>query len=126
MVFSEAQLRSWVRDRGTRFVPPQNKYYDFDPSFIKGVSAERQQLTDEDVRRALPMLGAAVDIDLGDCALLTDAIIAEIGRGCPNLTTLSLQYASPRAAAASRARRFRLSRARAFDPFLSLSSGAAA
>ena len=162
MGFTEEQLRAWVLDGGTRFVPPQNTYHE-EYGYIEEVSAERKQLTDEDVRRALSMLGAAVEIDLAGAELLTDAIISEIGsrfssletlnlayvelaarahalslparsahvprscsgslkygqeskltdvseigRGCPNLTTLNLRYASPRAAPASRARRFRL------------------
>ena len=56
------------------------------------MSAEREQLTDEDLRRALPMLGAAVDIDLAGCALLTDAIITEIGSRFSSLETLNLAY----------------------------------
>ena len=88
-MFTEEELRPWVLDGGTRFVPPQE--YDEDGD-IEDVSAERKQLTDEDVRRALPMLGAAVDIDLAGCAPLTDAIITEIGSRCPSLETLNLAY----------------------------------
>ena len=90
MVFSEVDLRAWVLDGGTRFVPPQNKYYR--SGNIEEVSAERQQLTDEDVRRALPMLGAAVEIDLAGAELLTDAIITEIGSRFSSLETLNLAY----------------------------------
>ena len=89
MGFTDEELRAWVLDGGTRFVPPQNKYNE-EYSYIKEVSAERKQLTDEDVRRALLMLGAAVDIDLAGGKLLTDAVISEIGRGCPGLTSLNL------------------------------------
>ena len=104
MGFTDEELRAWVLDGGTRFVPPQNKYNE-EYSYIKEVSAERKQLTDEDVRRALPMLGAAVDIDLEGCAPLTDAIITEIGNRCPSLKTLDVRCASaPRAPPASRAR----------------------
>ena len=87
-IFADEELRAWVLDGGTQFKPggPDSTWQ----------SPERKQLTNEDLRRAVPMLGAAVDINL--------------------------QYASPRAAPASRARRFRLSRARASTPF-SLSSG---
>ena len=102
MVFSKAELRAWVLDGGTRFVPPQT--YD-DDGYPEEVSAERQQVTDDDVRRALLMLGAAVDIDLAYCAPLTDAIITEIGSRCPSLKTLDVRCASsPRASPASRAR----------------------
>ena len=89
-MFTEEELRAWVLDGGTRFVPPQNTYDD--DGYIKEVSAERKQLTDEDVRRALPMLGAAVDIDLAGCAPLTDAIITEIGSRFSSLETLNLAY----------------------------------
>ena len=92
---TEEELQAWVLDGGTRFVPPQNEYDD--DGDIKEVSAERKLLTDEDVRRALPMLGGAVDIDLAYCAPLTDAIITEIGNRCPSLKTLDVRCASPRA-----------------------------
>ena len=90
MGFTDEEVRAWVLDGGTRFVPPQNKHDD--DGDIKEVSAERQQLTDEDVRRALPMLGAAVDIDLAGGELLTDAIITEIGSRFSSLETLNLAY----------------------------------
>ena len=113
MGFTDEEVRAWVLDGGTRFVPPQNidpDYGEFDPDYDE-VSAERQQLTDEDVRRALPMLGAAVDIDLAGAALLTDAIITEIGNRCPSLKTLDVRCASsPRAPPLPA--RARLSRAR--------------
>ena len=97
MGFTDEELRAWVLDGGTRFVPPQNTYHE-EYGYIEEVSAERKQLTDEDVRRALPMLSAAVDIDLEGCALLTDAIITEIGNRCPSLKTLDVRCASsPRA-----------------------------
>ena len=91
MGFTDEELRAWVLDGGTRFVPPQNKYNE-EYSYIKEVSAERKQLTDEDVRRALPMLGAAVDIDLAGYDQLTDAIITEIGSRFSSLETLNLAY----------------------------------
>ena len=126
MGFTDEELRAWVLDEGTRFVPPQNKYDDsviqYGTTVLVETSAERKQLTDEDVRRALLMLGGAVDIDLEGGKLLTDAVISEIGRGCPGLQTLILWYASPRAAPASRARRFRLSHARARSTPFFLSS----
>ena len=95
-MFTDEELRAWVLDGGTRFVPPQNTYdetyhEDF-PDIIVEVSAERQQLTDEDVRRALSMLGAAVEIDLAGAELLTDAIISEIGSRFSSLETLNLAY----------------------------------
>ena len=93
MGFTDEELRAWVLDGGTRFVPPQNEYCPPpDEDCIKEVSAERKQLTDEDVRRALLMLGAAVDIDLAGCAPLTDAIITEIGSRFSSLETLNLAY----------------------------------
>ena len=99
MVYGEEELRTWVLDGGARFVPPQNTYDEGRPHLlieavgeIEEVSAERQLLTDEDVRRALPMLGAAVDIDLAYCAPLTDAIITEIGSRFSSLETLNLAY----------------------------------
>ena len=128
MGFTDEEVRAWVLDGGTRFVPPQNKYYEddgYDSDYndycagdIEEVSAERQQLTDEDVRRALPMLGAAVDIDLAGCALLTDAIITEIGSRCPSLKTLDVRCASsPRTPPASPARaRLSLTRASPSGP----------
>ena len=88
MGFTDEELRAWVLDGGTRFVPPQNEYDD--DGNIKEVSAERKQLTDEDVRRALLMLGGAVDIDLEGGELLTDAIITEIGSRFSSLETLNL------------------------------------
>ena len=100
MGFTDEELRAWVLDGGTRFAPPQNKYDDW--GGIEEVSAERQQLTDEDVRRALPMLGAAVDIDLEGCAPLTDAIITEIGSRFSSLETLNLAYVDLAARARAR------------------------
>ena len=90
MGFTDEELRAWVLDGGTRFVPPQNTYDD--DGYIKDFSAERQQLTDEDVRRALLMLGAAIDIDLAGCYRLKDAIITEIGSRFSSLETLNLAY----------------------------------
>ena len=115
MGFTDEELRAWVLDGGTRFVPPQNKYDDsviqYGTTVLVETSAERKQLTDEDVRRALPMLGAAVEIDLAGGALLTDAIITEIGNRCPSLKTLDVRCASsPRAPPLPP--RARLSRAR--------------
>ena len=63
---------------------------------VRKFDASFQDLTDEDLRRAVPLLGAAVEINLA--------------------------YASPLPAPASRARRFRLSRARARPTPFSLSS----
>ena len=133
MGFTDEEVRAWVLDGGTRFVPPQNTYDD--DGYSKEGSAERKQLTDEDVRRALLMLGAAVDIDLAGCAPLTDAIITEIGSRFSSLETLNLAYVdlAVRARALSLSLPARsahvpcscsgtLTRARAFDPFLSLSS----
>ena len=48
MYFTEEELRPWVLDEGTRFVPPQNTYDD-DGDFEE-VSAERKELTDAGVR----------------------------------------------------------------------------
>ena len=90
--FTEEQMRACVLDGGTRFVAPGQVTYWRDDGDINYVSAERKELTDEDVRRALPMLGGAVDIDLAGCALLTDAIITEIGSCCSSLETLNLAY----------------------------------
>ena len=65
------------------------------------MSAERQELTDEDARRVLSALGDAVEMDLNYCKLLTDASIKEIVRRCPNLKPRAVR---PRARARARTR----------------------
>ena len=55
------------------------------------MSDERKELTDEDVLRVLSALGDAVEFDLAGCELLTDAIVKEIGRRCPNLKNLDVR-----------------------------------
>ena len=81
-VFTEEQLGGWVLDGGTRFVPPDDE---------RLITAERQALTDEDVLRAQPALGDAVEqLDLAGCELLTDATVIEIGPRCPNLRVAML------------------------------------
>ena len=90
MGFTEDQLRACVLDGGTRFVAPgQNTYRP--NGRIDKVSDERKELTDEDVLRVLSALGDAVDFDLAGCELLTDAIVKEIVRRCPNLKNLDVR-----------------------------------
>ena len=90
MGFTDEQLRACVLDGGTRFVAPGQVTYDEDGDIDK-VSAERKELTDEDVLRVLSALGDAVDFDLAGCELLTDAIVKEIVRRCPNLKNLDVR-----------------------------------
>ena len=88
-IFTEEQMRACVLDGGTRFVAPGKGTYD--DGWIDEVSDERKELTDEDVLRVLSALGDAVDFDLAGCKLLTDAIVKEIGRRCPNLKNLDVR-----------------------------------
>ena len=88
--FTEEQMRACVLDGGTRFVAPGQVTY-FDNGLIWKVSAEREVLTEEDVRRMLSALGDAVEFDLAGCVLLTDAIVKEIVRRCPNLKNLDVR-----------------------------------
>ena len=91
MGFTEEQMRACVLDGGTRFVAPgQVTYWSHDGS-IRKVSDERKELTEEDVLRVLSALGDAVDFDLAGCELLTDAIVKEIVRRCPNLKNLDVR-----------------------------------
>ena len=105
MGFTDEEVRAWVLDGGTRFVAPgQNKYdEDSDYSDDEEVSDERLELTDEDVLRVLSALGDAVDLDLAGCKRLTDAIVKEIVRRCPNLKNLDVECVG-RARARARAR----------------------
>ena len=93
MGFTEEQLRACVLDGGTRFVAPgQVTYWEHDGTgLINEVSDERKALTDEDVLRVLSALGDAVEFDLAGCKLLTDAIVKEIVRRCPNLKNLDVR-----------------------------------
>ena len=101
-LLTEEQMRACVLDGGTRFVAPgQVTYYDWGE--VKEVSAERKALTDEDVLRMLSALGDAVDFDLSYCVQLTDAIVKEIVRRCPNLKNLDVRCVG-RARARARAR----------------------
>ena len=80
MGFTEEQMRACVLDGGTRFVAPGGKYSD-----------ERKAVMDEDVGRALPALGDAVEqLDLAGCELLTDVTVIEIVPRCPNLRVAML------------------------------------
>ena len=88
-MFTEEQMRACVLDGGTRFVAPGQVTYDEEYGWE--VSAEREELTDEDVLRVLSALGDAVDFDLAGCKLLTDAIVKEIVRRCPNLKNLDVR-----------------------------------
>ena len=90
MPFTVEQMRACVLDGGTRFVAPGKVTY-YSWGFIDKVSAEREALTDEDVLRVLSALGDAVDFDLAGCKLLTDAIVKEIVRRCPNLKNLDVR-----------------------------------
>ena len=91
MGLSDEQMRACVLDGGTRFVAPGQVTYRGD-GIIKKVSKERWALQDEDMRRVLPALGEAVEmIDLEGCKLLTDAIVKEIVRRCPNLKNLDVR-----------------------------------
>ena len=104
-MFTEEQMRACVLDGGTRFVAPGQVTYDKDYGaaddvrevwqvaldYIDEVSDERKELTDEDVLRVLSALGDAVDFDLAGCELLTDAIVKEIVRRCPNLKNLDVR-----------------------------------
>ena len=90
MGFTEEQMRACVLDGGTRFVAPGQVTYWRDGD-IKEVSDERQELTEEDVLRVLSALGDAVEFDLAGCELLTDAIVKEIVRRCPNLKNLDVR-----------------------------------
>ena len=103
MGFTEEQLWACVLDGGTRFVAPgQNEYYS--TGGIREASAERKKLQDEDALRVLSALGNAVEmIDLAGCELLTDAIVKEIVRRCPNLKNLDVRCVG-RARARARAR----------------------
>ena len=80
-LLTEEQMRACVLDGGTRFVAPGRDTY----------SDERKAVKDEDVGRALPALGDAVEqLDLAGCIQLTDAIVIEIGPRCPNLRVAML------------------------------------
>ena len=100
--FTDEQLRACVLDGGTRFVAPGQVTY-YEDGYIDKVSDERKELTDEDVLRVLSALGDAVDFDLSGCKLLTDAIVKEIVRRCPNLKNLDVRCVG-RARARARAR----------------------
>ena len=89
-VFTEEQMRACVLDGGTRFVAPGQVTY-YKSGGIRKVSDERKELTDEDVLRVLSALGDAVEMDLAGCKLLTDAIVKEIVRRCPNLKNLDVR-----------------------------------
>ena len=104
MGFTEEQLRACVLDGGTRFVAPGQVTY-WSLGEIRNVSDERirKELQDEDVLRVLSALGDAVDFDLAGCELLTDAIVKEIVRRCPNLKNLDVRCVG-RARARARAR----------------------
>ena len=91
MGFTEEQMRACVLDGGTRFVAPGQVTYYYEGGPIEKVSDEREALTDEDVLRVLSALGDAVDFDLAGCKLLTDAIVKEIVRRCPNLKNLDVR-----------------------------------
>ena len=102
MGFTEEQMRACVLDGGTRFVAPgQVTYNEYYRDIIAEVSDERKALKDEDARRVLPALGDAVEqLDLVGCELLTDAIVKEIVRRCPNLKNLDVRCVGrPRARA---------------------------
>ena len=101
MGFTEEQMRACVLDGGTRFVAPGQVTYWHDGD-IREVSDEREELTDEDVLRVLSALGDAVEFDLAGCELLTDAIVKEIVRRCPNLKNLDVRCVG-RARACARA-----------------------
>ena len=88
-LLTEEQMRACVLDGGTRFVAPGQVTYRMDGNLK--VSDEREALTDEDVLRVLSALGDAVEFDLAGCELLTDAIVKEIVRRCPNLKNLDVQ-----------------------------------
>ena len=89
-LLTEEQMRACVLDGGTRFVAPGQVTYRDDGS-IREVSDEREELTNEDARRALPALGDAVEqLDLAGCEQLTDPIVIEIVPRCPNLRVAML------------------------------------
>ena len=91
MGFTEEQMRACVLDGGTRFVAPGQVTYNEEEGYIDEVSDERKEVTDEDVHRAQPALGDAVEqLDLTGCELLTDATVIEIGPRCPNLRVAML------------------------------------
>ena len=90
-MFTEEQMRACVLDGGTRFVAPGQVTYHEEYGWIEEVSDERKELTEEDVLRVLSALGDAVDFDLAGCELLTDAIVKEIVRRCPNLKNLDVR-----------------------------------
>ena len=94
MGLTEEQLRACVLDGGTRFVAPGQVTYYWEGGPIGEVSDERKELTDEDVLRVLSALGDVVDFDLARCELLTDAIVKEIARRCPNLKNLDVRCRS--------------------------------
>ena len=110
-LFTEEQMRACVLDGGTRFVAPGQVTY-YPNGRIKEVSDERKELTEEDVLRVLSALGDAVDFDLAGCELLTDAIVKEIVRRCPNLKNLDVRCVG-RARARTRAHPTPLAHARA-------------
>ena len=90
MGFTEEQLRACVLDGGTRFVAPGQVTYYLNGR-IREVSDERKALTEEDVLRVLSALGDVVEFDLAGCELLTDAVVKEIVRRCPNLKNLDVR-----------------------------------
>ena len=93
--FTDEQLRACVLDGGTRFVAPGQVW----------CSDERKAVKGDDVVRALPALGDAVEqLDLSGCKRLTDPSIIALANACKSLVTLKLQYASSRADARARAR----------------------
>ena len=94
MSFSDAQLRAWVLDNGTRFAP----------------ESARTQLRDEDVHRAFAVLyllsgfarpqtaalgfaATAILVDFQLCSELTDASMITIAGSCRSLTSLDVRYA---------------------------------
>ena len=89
-LLTEEQMRACVLDGGTRFVAPGQVTY-WGEDMITHTSDERKELTDEDMLSVLSALGDAVEFDLAGCELLTDAIVKEIGRRCPNLKNLDVR-----------------------------------
>ena len=80
-------MEQHVHDGGTRFMPPQKEGYGVEHI---DASAERQRLTDEDVRKVVAKFPNLIEIDLAGCEKLTDAAIVEIARHCPQLQSLDV------------------------------------
>ena len=79
------QVEAWVRD-ATRFVPPENEYYDW--GGIKTVSDERKAMSDADIRGVVAKFPGLVEIDLAGCDKLKDSSIVAIAKRCPQLQSL--------------------------------------